>query len=241
MRFFLFLSWPRVASIMDQKKFIALLILSMICFDGYSQKVIKGFVIDSASFAPLAYVNIKIKNTSRGTSTDEKGGFTLSTSKGDSLVFSLVGYNSEEFSTLELEETVIIRMAIRVRELEAITIVGRKEKAVRPIHMVPKSNLANYGPYGAGINLAYFGKLEKEKRKLHKVQAEYQRVKNYVAVVCSPEVRERICEEYSLTDDQYFQLLAKFNITNKDARYDLTAEEWITVLRTFYSNNVIKR
>jgi hypothetical protein len=226
---------------MDQKKVLILLILLLISMLGYSQKLIKGFVIDSASFAPLAYVNIKIKNTSRGTSTDEKGGFTLPTAKGDSLVFSLVGYNSEEFSTIELEETIIIRMAIRVKELDAITIIGRKEKTVRPIHMVPKSNLANYGPYGAGINLAYFTKLEKEKRKLHKVQAEYQRVKNYVAVVCSPEVRERICEEYSITDDQYYQVLAKFNMTNKDARYDLTAEEWITVLRNFCSANVIKR
>jgi len=226
---------------MDQNKIVTLLILLLIPFGGYSQKLIKGFVIDSASFAPLAYVNIKIKNTSRGTSTDEKGGFTLSTAKGDSLVFSLVGYNSEEFSTRELEETVIIRMAIRVKELDVITIVGRKEKAVRSLHIAPKSNLANYGPYGAGVNLAYFTKLEKEKRKLHKVQAEYQRVKNYVAVVCSPEVREKICGEYSLTDDQYYQLLAKFNMTNKDARYDLTAEEWITVLRRFYSANVIKR
>jgi hypothetical protein len=225
---------------MDQKK-VLLLILVLISFGGYSQKLIKGFVIDSASFAPLAYVNIKVKNTSRGTSTDEKGGFTLPTAKGDSLVFSLVGYNSEEFSAAELEETIIIRMAIRVKELAAITIIGRKEKAVRPIHIAPRSNLANYGPYGAGVNLAYFTKLEKEKRKLHKVQAEYQRVKNYVAVVCSPEVRERICEEYSITEDQYYQLLAKFNITNKDARYDLTAEEWITVLRKFCSANVIKR
>ena len=226
---------------MDQNKILALLFLSLISLGGYSQKLIKGFVIDSASFAPLSYVNIKIKNTSRGTSTDEKGGFTLSTARGDSLVFSLVGYNSEEFSTAELEETVIIRMAIRVRQLDAITIVGRKEKTVRPIHMVPNSKMPNYGPYGAGVNLAYFSKLEKEKRKLHKVQAEYQRVKNYVAVVCSPEVREKICGEYSLTDDQYYQLLAKFNITNKDARYDLTPEEWITVLRKFYSANVIKK
>lgn len=226
---------------MDQKKIIVLLLLLLISAAGYSQKQIKGFVIDSASFAPLAYVNIKVKNTTRGTSTDEKGGFTLNTVKGDSLVFSLVGYNSEEFSTFELEETVIIRMGIRVKELDAITIIGRKEKAVPSLHMTPKSNLANYGPYGAGVNLAYFTKLEKEKRKLHKVQAEYQRVKNYVAVVCSPEVREKICSEYSLTDDQYYQLLAKFNMTNKDARYDLTSEEWITVLRKFYSANVIKK
>src|SRR5258706_12385908 len=101
---------------MDQNKIVTLLILLLIPFGGYSQKLIKGFVIDSASFAPLAYVNIKVKNTSRGTSTDEKGGFTLPTLKGDSLVFSLVGYNTKEFSTIELEETVIIRLATRVHK-----------------------------------------------------------------------------------------------------------------------------
>ena len=226
---------------MDPKKIILFLILILMVRAGYSQKLIKGFVIDSASFAPLSYVNIKIKNSTRGTSTDEKGGFTLHTLKGDSLAFSLVGYNTEEFSTAELEETVIIRMAIHVKELDAITIIGKKEKPVHALHIAPKSNLANYGPYGAGVNFAYFTKLEKEKRKLHKVQSEYERVKNYVAVVCSPEVRERICDEFSLTEDQYFQLLAKFNMTNKDARYDLTSEEWITVLRDFCSANVIKK
>jgi len=54
-------------------------------------------------------------------------------------------------------------------------------------------------------------------------------------------VRERICEEYSLTDDQYYQLLAKFNMTNKDAPLmTLQRKEWITVPRNFCSANVLR-
>jgi len=226
---------------MGQKKLIVIIILSLLSFAAYPQKLIRGFVIDSASFTPLSYVNIKVKDSNRGTSSDGKGGFSISTMKGDTLVFSLVGYNTEEFTAAELEETIIIRMAIKIKELEQITIIGRKEKPVRPIHMTPRSNVANYGPYGAGFDLGYFSKYEREKRKLVKVQAAHERVKNYIAVVCDPEIREKICREYSLTDDQYFELLAKFNIQNMNRTYDLTSAEWITVLRQFYSENVYKR
>jgi CarboxypepD_reg-like domain len=226
---------------MIRKGFVVGALLLFFSTSVFSQKVIRGFVIDSTSFAPLGYVNIKIKNTFRGTSSDSKGGFSISTARGDSLVFSLVGYNTEEFSAAELEETVIIRMAVQVRELEAITIIGHKDKSVKAIHLTPKSNLMNYTPYGAGVNLAYFTKLEKEKRKLKLVQAENERIKNYVAVVCSPDVRERICREFGISDDEYYQILAKFNIENMDLRYDVPSEELITILRQYYSSNVIKR
>ncbi len=225
---------------MGQKKFIIVLLL-LFSFEAYPQKLIRGFVIDSASFFSLSYVNIKVKNTNRGTSSDTKGGFGISTAKGDTLVFSLVGYNTEEFTAADLDETIIIRMAVKVKELVEIMIIGRKEKPIRPIHMTPKSNVANYGPYGAGFDLGYFSKYEREKRKLGRVKAEYDLVRNYIAVVCDPEIREKIRKEYSLTDDEYYQLLAKFNIQNLNRTYDLTSAEWITVLREFYSENVYKR
>ena len=225
----------------SQKKLIVVIILFLFSFAAHPQKLIRGFVIDSASFIPLSYVNIKVKTSNRGTSADGKGGFSISTTKGDTLVFSLVGYNTEEFPAAELEETIIIRMGIKIKELDQITIIGRKEKIVRPIHMTPKSNLANYGPYGAGIDLGYFSKLEREKRKLTRIQAAHELVKNYITVVCDPGIKERICTEYSLTNDQYFQLLAKFNIQNLNRTFDLTSAEWITVLRQFYSDNVYKR
>lgn len=226
---------------MRYRQIIGVVALLMISFGAYSQKLIRGFVIDSASFAPLAYVNVRIKNTYQGTSTDTKGGFAISISNRDTLVFSLVGYNEEVFAAFELEETTIIRMGVQVKQLETVTIVGRKEKTVKATHIAPNARLPNYGPYGAGVNLAYFTKLEKEKRKLAKVKAEQERVKSYVAVVCSPEVKERICSEYSLNDDQYFDLLARFNIANQNVRYDLSSEEWITVLRNYYAANVFQK
>ncbi len=226
---------------MKRLKILFIATLLFLSFEGISQKLVRGFVIDSASFAPLAYVSIHVKNTGRGTTTDEKGGFSLQVQKDDSLSFSLVGYNPEEFSAAELEETVIIRMAIHVRQLDVITIVGKKEKEVRPTHISSKGGTPTYAPYSAGVNFAYFTKLEREKRKLKQIQAEYLLVRNYVAVVCSPDVRERICAEFSLTEDEYFQLLAKFNQINKDAHYDLTSEEWITVLRQFCAAHVVKK
>ncbi len=226
---------------MSQKKILGVFILLLISVAAHPQKIIRGFVIDSASFAPLGYVNIKIKNSFRGTSSDSKGGFGISTAKGDTLEFSLVGYNPEEFAAAELEETVIIRMAIKIKMLDAITIVGRKEKTISPIHIAPNTRIMNYGPYGPGVNLAYFSKLEKEKRKLQRVLAEHERIKNYIAVVCSPEIRERICEEYGLSDDQYYQLLAKFNIETMNQYRELSSEEWITVLRNFYASNTVRK
>ena len=152
-----------------------------------------------------------------------------------------MGYNSEEFLAAELDETIIIRMAVKIKQLDPITIIGRKDKPVRPIRMTPKSNLGYYGPDGAGFNLGYFSKLEREKRKLTKVIAAHERIKNYISVVCDPDIRVRICHEFSLTDDEYYGLLAKFNIQNMNRSYDLTSAEWITVLRDFYSENVIRK
>ena len=223
------------------KKLIGVLILSLFSMAAHPQKLIRGFVIDSASFIPLSYVNIRVKNSILGTSSDTKGGFSIATSRGDTLVFSLVGYNSEEFAVDELEETIIIRMAVQIKELQAVTIVARKEKQVRPVHMTPKLDGVNYGPYGPGFNLGYFSKYEREKRKLVKVKAAHDLVKNYIAVVCDPDIKDRICKEYSLTNDQYFELLAKFNIQNMNRTYDLTSAEWVTVLRKFYADNVYRR
>jgi len=137
-------------------------------------KTDQGFVIDSASFAPLAYVNIKVKNTSRGTSTDEKGGFTIPTLKGDSLVFSLVGYNTEEFSAIELEETVLFGWPSGKRTGCDYHYRPKGKKGGARSTWFPNPTWPMYGPYGAASIWLYFGKLER-KAETHKRQAEYQR------------------------------------------------------------------
>ncbi len=59
------------------------------------QKVITGRVTDSKG-NPLPGVNVLIKGTTQGTITDKNGEYSLSVPSGATLVFSFVGYKSQE-------------------------------------------------------------------------------------------------------------------------------------------------
>jgi hypothetical protein len=54
-----------------------LLILSSICFGQHSKNQIKGVVTDSLTNEPVPYANVYFANTSIGTSTNEKGEYSL--------------------------------------------------------------------------------------------------------------------------------------------------------------------
>ena len=45
---------------------------------------------------PLPGVSVVVKNTTRGTSTDFDGKYEISAKQGDVLVFSFVGFKSQE-------------------------------------------------------------------------------------------------------------------------------------------------
>jgi hypothetical protein len=219
------------------------LLFLLVFTSGYAQKHIRGIVIDSATFAPLANVNVRLKSSLYGTTTNNKGEFRITVFKKDTLVFSLVGHYDEEFAAAELDETTVIRMTEAVRILETVTVrpKGEQQKALPALHLAPSGRLMNYGASGAGINLAYFSRLEKEKRKLKAIKAEQERVKNYMAVVCSPDFRDRIMEEYSITDDEYYGLLARFNMESGDSLFNLSAEELVVVLNEYYKRNTRRK
>jgi len=64
-------------------------------FSKNSQQVIQlsGIVIaDEDTIKPLHYVNIGVKNTARGTTTNYEGFFSLPLHKTDTIIFSIVGY-----------------------------------------------------------------------------------------------------------------------------------------------------
>jgi hypothetical protein len=210
-----------------------------------AQKKIIGNVVDSASLAPIPGVNIHIKNKYQGTATDAKGFFKISVLPTDTLIFSYIGYKMEAFTPAELSnESVVVRLTQQPKVLEAVTIVAKSlqgQNSSTPIQLRSKSKLMNYGPYGAGFSLSYFSKAEKEKRKLARVVAEQERVKNYILVVCSPDVRQRIMEEYAINEEDYYSILIKFNEQSSSSLYDLTPEELIVVFSNFYQSHVFKK
>lgn len=66
----------------------------------YDSTVEKGFVVGTIldgnyKNEPLAYANILIKGTNRGTTSDFDGNFTIEAKKGDELVVSFLGYTNQ--------------------------------------------------------------------------------------------------------------------------------------------------
>ncbi|WP_303316767.1 TonB-dependent receptor [Flavivirga abyssicola] len=83
---------------------------------------VSGTVTDGK--IPLPGVNIIVKNTANGTSTDFDGNFTISdVSSGDILVFSYVGYKNQEV-TIGNETTINVALIEDAAALEEVVIVG---------------------------------------------------------------------------------------------------------------------
>ncbi len=61
-----------------------------------AQTELKGIVTDAAN-TPLAGVSVVVKGSSKGTSTDLKGHFSIHASSGATLIFSFVGFTTQEW------------------------------------------------------------------------------------------------------------------------------------------------
>ena len=70
--------------------------LSLVSFCIYAQNInVTGIVKDQSS--ELLYgVNVTVKGTTNGSTTDDKGKYSIAVSKGQSLTFSYIGYKSQD-------------------------------------------------------------------------------------------------------------------------------------------------
>jgi hypothetical protein len=92
---------------MKRLLFIALLLVSSGLFAQVQQPTLKqqpnpliqlsGLVVSIDSLRPLPLVSIRIKNSSKGTFTDEGGFFSFVVKKTDTIIFSFIGYKSVEY------------------------------------------------------------------------------------------------------------------------------------------------
>lgn len=79
--------------------FKVLLMLMVGCFlsiDAFAQQMtVKGLVKDTTG-EPIIGANVVVKGTTNGTITDFDGNFQLNANKGDIIVISFIGYQSQE-------------------------------------------------------------------------------------------------------------------------------------------------
>jgi len=216
------------------QKFILRFILFSLLFGGWraaqAQELIRGIVADSLSLNALPSVNIQIKSSTTGTTTDEKGNFSIMASTDDTLVFTLVGYERLELP-LEGYEAGIIRMREKYTLLEAVTIdEDRGKNLYEGMFDEQNARLKKSIPF-------YFSKAKKEKIKVQSLRDENLRVKTYVDVVVNnPGLKTGLMREYSLTENEYYDILTAFNEKHYRVMYYLTQPELISLINTFFES-----
>jgi hypothetical protein len=200
---------------------------------GYSQTLYRGIVVDSAAVTALPGVHVKIKNSSRGVITNKNGVFVIEARSTDTLLFTSVAYKTLELPLLFEETALFIRLSEQVNILKEITIKATRLEAsniVRSQRTLPRPMSKAEGVFSP---IDYFSKWQKEKRKLYKLIKENDRTFTYLQVVSDQEVRETLMEEFSLTENQYYELLAKFNQQSATIQYSTNPDEIVKSLKEF--------
>jgi hypothetical protein len=195
------------------------------------QETFKGVVVDSATFAALPFVSVRIKNTLRGTSTDMQGNFAITATRRDTLILSVVGYQSIEQPLWDWEPSVI-----RLREksilLNTVTVQSRRLDPYEGMFDEENEKIDRRRvPF-------YLSREKKQKRRLVWLKEDNARAQTYVNVVVNnPETKSGLMQKYRLTETAYYDLLAEFNTRNVKVMYYLTAPELISLLNNFFEDN----
>ncbi|MEL6535687.1 MAG: TonB-dependent receptor [Bacteroidota bacterium] len=86
-------------------------------------RTITGTVMEEDTEEPIPGVNVRVKETGSGAVTDIDGKFTVSAESGHTLVFSFIGFVSQEV-LLGAETTINISLVTDVQSLQEVIVVG---------------------------------------------------------------------------------------------------------------------
>ncbi|MCW3785624.1 SusC/RagA family TonB-linked outer membrane protein [Plebeiibacterium sediminum] len=111
------------------------------------EMTITGVVTDASTGDVLPGVTVAIKNTTSGTITTPDGNYTLTAKSGDALIFSFIGYTTQEI-VITAQEKLDVALQPDVIGMDEVVVVGygqvRKEDATGSVFTV-KSDDFNQG------------------------------------------------------------------------------------------------
>jgi len=97
------------------------------------QQGVSGNVTDSKTGKPIPGVNVIVKGTIKGTFTDQTGNFTITiTEKNATLLFSFIGYKSEEIAVTE-GGTYNVALTEESKVLEEVVVIGYGQRAKKDV------------------------------------------------------------------------------------------------------------
>ena len=105
-------------------KQLTIIIISILCFSfsAKAQKTVKGTITDEQG-QPIPGVNILEKNTTKGTFSDFDGKFTISVGEKATLVFSYLGFKTQEVA-VSGKTQLTIKMLADDTQLDEIVVIG---------------------------------------------------------------------------------------------------------------------
>ena len=120
------MSKKKFAFLLQGKKllFLFFLLLSTSGFLFAQEKLTVSGKVASDSSLPLASVSVSIKGETGGTTTDGNGAFTIRVSKGATLVFSIVGYESKEIKIEKETIGLSVNLSFQSTGLNDVVVIG---------------------------------------------------------------------------------------------------------------------
>ena len=108
------------------KLYAVTIFLALASFFGFSQtKDISGKVYETGSNIPLIGVNVLVKGTIIGTSTDFDGEFILKdVPEGSTILFTYIGFKNQEIVLPNSDEELLIYMEEDAQSLDEVVIIG---------------------------------------------------------------------------------------------------------------------
>ncbi|WP_282085823.1 TonB-dependent receptor [Aquimarina algiphila] len=104
------------------KKF-TLILFGLLTSLGFSQQIVTGTVTDTQGI-PLPYVNIIEKGSSKGTTTDDQGNYSIAVDANATLVYSFVGFQTQEILVGTQEKIDVV--LLDGEALRTIVVVGSR-------------------------------------------------------------------------------------------------------------------
>lgn len=88
-----------------------------------AQSTVTGTVTDKANAMPLPGVNVIIKGTSKGTSTDFDGNYSLEVNQGETIIISYLGYTTQEI-VFDGQSEIDVALIEDAAQLDEVVLIG---------------------------------------------------------------------------------------------------------------------
>lgn len=127
------------------------LVFSFLSFIGYAQDFsVSGNVKDAATGEPIPGVNVIVKNTTNGTTTDFDGNFVINNvSQGNILVFSYLGFKTQEI-VIQNSDAISVQLVEDAQALDEVIIIGygtqTKKEVTGAVSVVSAESIESLNP-----------------------------------------------------------------------------------------------